>query len=80
MKKFKANFPRTWCVTVSIIIVLVLLVFFPLYYLYHFCSNFKRILHNLWQDLRGVFSTPWRLARGEFKLPLKDIANTWKRA
>lgn len=80
MHTLKTRYPRTWCIIVSVICVIVIAVFWPLYYLYYFGINFKRILSNLWDDLRGIFSTPWRQTRREFLMPWPDIAKTWKTA
>ena len=80
MKTLKARYPRTWCIIVSVICAIVIAVLWPLYYGYYFGVNGKRILSNLWQDLRGMFSTPWRQTRSEFLMPWPDIAKTWKKA
>ena len=82
MKTLKDRYPRIWCVIVTPIAMVALVLAAIFAYVCHFLSNLKRIWLNLWDDLVGIFSTPYRETRSEVSryTPWGDIANTWKSA
>ncbi len=78
----KDRYPRIWCVVVTPLVLTTFVLAAIFAYVCHFLSNLKRIWLNLWEDLRFVFSDPYRDTRNEVLryTPWPDIADTWKSA
>ena len=82
MKTLKAKHPRIWCIIATPLLYFFLALAAIYAYVCHFLSNLKRICLNLWDDLRYVFSDPYRETRDEVRhySPWSDIVETWKKA